>query len=351
MALYRLKDSPYWWFTLVNPKTNQRIRKSTKLTDKGKAKAFEQQVMASLVLGEHHYALDSKKRLHTWNDAATRWLEETKDKKDHPRDIARIQWLHQHLANKPLAEITTAIIHRLGETRAQESSKPTANRTLAVIRAILNRCHKEWGWMDKAVTIKLYKENKQRIRYLSKAEAQRLLHELPPHLQNMALFSLTTGLRASNVVGLRWNQVDLKHNHLWIHPDQAKAGKAIAVPLNATALRVLTNLQGIHPVYVFTFKGQPVTRPNNHAWRKALRRAGIGDFRWHDLRHTWATWHIQAGTPLHVLQELGGWSNYEMVRRYAHLTSDHLRNYSQLVNLEGGILESTQAPPIPTYRK
>ena len=66
---------------------------------------------------------------------------------------------------------------------------------------------------------------------------------------------------------------------------------------------------------------------NNGAWIRALVRAGIVDFRWHDLRHTWANWHVQAGTPLHVLQELGGWESAEMVRRYAHLSSEHLAGY------------------------
>ena len=68
-------------------------------------------------------------------------------------------------------------------------------------------------------------------------------------------------------------------------------------------------------------------QPNNAAWNKALKRAGIEDFKWHDLRHTWASWHVQAGTPLHVLQELGGWESAEMVRRYAHLSSEHLAEY------------------------
>jgi len=52
------------------------------------------------------------------------------------------------------------------------------------------------------------------------------------------------------------------------------------------------------------------------------------DFRWHDLRHTWASWHVQAGTPLHVLQELGGWASPEMVQRYAHLSAAHLEDYA-----------------------
>ena len=63
------------------------------------------------------------------------------------------------------------------------------------------------------------------------------------------------------------------------------------------------------------------------AWAAALERAGISEFRWHDLRHTWASWHVQAGTPLHVLQELGGWECVEMVRKYAHLSSERLAGY------------------------
>ena len=70
------------------------------------------------------------------------------------------------------------------------------------------------------------------------------------------------------------------------------------------------------------------------AWRAAVARAGIEDFRWHDLRHTWASWHVQHGTPLYALQELGGWSDTEMVRRYAHLSSDHLSDYAQRMALK-----------------
>jgi integrase len=67
---------------------------------------------------------------------------------------------------------------------------------------------------------------------------------------------------------------------------------------------------------------------NTKAWRKALKRTGIEDFRWHDLRHTRASWHIQNGTPLHVLKELGGWADLSMVLRYAHLSSRHLEEYA-----------------------
>lgn len=84
---------------------------------------------------------------------------------------------------------------------------------------------------------------------------------------------------------------------------------------------------GKHAAHVFSYRGKPPTQINTKAWRAALKRAGIEDFRWHDLRHTWASWHVQLGTPLHVLQELDGWETADMVRRYAHLSSEHLVQY------------------------
>jgi integrase len=162
---------------------------------------------------------------------------------------------------------------------------------------------------------------------LTREEADRLLAALPEHLAAMARFSLETGLRRANVTGLLWSQVDLARRTAWVHADQAKARKAIAVPLSATAVIVIREQIGKHSTHVFSYKGKPVRQVNTKAWRQALKRVGIEDFRWHDLRHTWASWHVQAGTPLPVLQELGGWQVLEMVLKYAHLASDHLAPY------------------------
>jgi len=149
----------------------------------------------------------------------------------------------------------------------------------------------------------------------------------------MAQFSLATGLRESNVTGLQWKDIDLLKRHTLVHPDQSKTKKSIPVPLNQEAIDLIKKQIGKHPIYVFTYKNNPITRCNNHAWRKALLRANIKDFRWHDLRHTWASWHVQNGTSLHELQQLGGWANFEMVLRYAHLSSQHLQVAAERVNL------------------
>lgn len=198
------------------------------------------------------------------------------------------------------------------------------NRTLALLRSILRRCVLDWEWIDAIPKVRLLREPVRRIRYLTHSQASRLLEELPPHLAAMAAFSLATGLRKSNVTGLQWSQVDLSRRMAWVHPDQSKTRKAIGVPFNDDALRVITLQVGRHPSSVFALKGESIGQVNTAAWKKALKRAGIENFPWHDLRHTWASWHVQNGTPLHVLQELGGWESPQMVRRYAHFSAAHL---------------------------
>jgi integrase len=174
----------------------------------------------------------------------------------------------------------------------------------------------------------MLKEPTRRIRFLTRDEAQRLLAALPEHLADMAAFSLATGLRRANVTGLQWTQVDLVRRIAWVHPDQAKARKAIAVPLNAEAVVLIRRNLGKSPTHVFSYMGRPIIQVSTKAWYTALEKAGIQDFRWHDLRHTWASWHVQQGTPLFALQELGGWESSEMVRRYAHLAAEHLAPYA-----------------------
>lgn len=201
----------------------------------------------------------------------------------------------------------------------------------------------DWGWLDSVPSVRLLPEPKKRLRWLTYDEAGQLLRELPPHLEAMARFTLATGLRESNVTGLQWSQIDLQRRCAWIHADQAKAEKAIHVPLNDDAMAAIQGQCGIHSSHVFTYLGEPVTRANNHAWRKALKRAGIDNFRWHDLRHTWASWHRQNGTPIDKLKELGGWADLSMVMRYAHLSSDHLHEYAENAKLKRPVTNLRQA--------
>lgn len=325
MALKR--KNGFWWVDITY--LGERIRKSTKTKLKSEAQRFHDQILEEVWKSKKLKTIPKK----SWIDAVVRWIEESEHKRSLVTDKIYLAWLDPYLRNKLLSNITDDLIEHIAHEKEKTGVKlSTVNRHLELIRAILNRAHKEWKWLDSVPLIRMRKFENKRLRWLTKKEAQRLLEELPPHLQDMAGFTLVTGLRQSNVTGLQWQEVDLEKGHALIHPDQSKTKRAIPVPLNSLALSILERQKGKHLTSVFTYQGRPVTRCNNHAWIKALKRAKIKDFRWHDLRHTWASWHVQNGTSLHELQQLGGWSEYDTVLRYAHLSSDHLQKAAERVS-------------------
>ncbi|RYX90215.1 MAG: site-specific integrase [Comamonadaceae bacterium] len=176
---------------------------------------------------------------------------------------------------------------------------------------------------------------------LSRDEFARLLEELPLHLADMAQFSVATGLRQANITRLEWKQISLERQHLRVAALDHKNGRPHSVPLTEAAMRVLLRRKGEHQSHVFTYDGNPIVQVNTEAWRNAIQRADIVDFRWHDLRHTFATWHREAGTPTHELQRLGGWKTQSMVERYAHVAPEGLQvaaagmdHYFTLPNLQ-----------------
>jgi len=314
------KRGSVWWVDFTTP-SGERVRRSTETEDRNEAEELHDRLKS-----EAWRVSKLKERpRRTWNAAVVRWLKEQAHKSSIESDRIHLRWLDKHLSGVMLDDITRSRLDRLAAAKLGEGVTPaTVNRVMEIVRAILRRCEHEWEWIDRAPKVRMLKEPTRRIRYLTHEEAGRLLKELPEHLADMAVFSLATGLRRANVTGLRWSQVDLENRRAWVHPDEAKARKAIPVPLNDDAVRSIRKQLGKHGEYVFSFRGQPVRQVSTKAWYAALTRAGIEDFRWHDLRHTWASWHIQGGTPLFALQELGGWESAEMVRRYAHLAADHL---------------------------
>ena len=319
------KRGGIWWVDVVAP-NGERIRRTAGTANKALAQEFHDRLKSEL----WRIAKLGDKPRRTWNEAVVRWLKERAHKSTLKGDVNLLRRLDPFLGGKDLATINRATLDKIADEKlAQGLSNATVNRSLALIRAILRRCVNEWEWLARAPQVRLLREPTRRIRFLTHGEARRMLSELPEHLADMAAFSLATGLRAANVTGLQWQQVDLTRQLAWIHPDQAKARRAIAVPLNAEAMALVRKQVGKHPTRVFTFRGKPIKQVSTKAWYQALERAGIRDFRWHDLRHCWASWHVQNGTPLFALQELGGWESPAMVRRYAHLAADHLAPYAQ----------------------
>jgi len=344
MSLYRREDSPHWWIQVVDPE-GRRVQQSTGTADRVKAQELHDRTKVKI--------WDQKrlgvKVIRHWEEAVVRWLNEKTDKATLDDDRGHLRWLDRHLRGRTLNEIDRDVIaeltrsrklpytikRRKGPARLIRPSSATVNRTLEILRAILRRARDEWEWIDRCPRVQMLKEPARRIRWITREQAERLIGELPEHQQAMAQFALETGLRRRNVTHLEWTQVDLERRVAWIHPDQAKANKAIGVPLSKHAVVVLRGQQGKHATWVFPYRGKPITQVATKAWRFAVQRAQIGrGFRWHDLRHTWASWHAQDGTPLNVLQELGGWASAEMVQRYAHLATEHLSHW---VDRRGGL--------------
>lgn len=329
MSLYKRKGSPYWWVRFTY--NGRRVQESAATADRVKAEQFEARRKASLWEQDRLGAKPER----TWQEAVLRWLKETSHKATHKMDVDRLRWLDPHLRGLPLHRITRDRLGEIADVKASEASEATANHYMALVRAILRKACLEWEWMDRVPKVRMYKLKQSRVRWITREEFERLASCLPPHLADMARFSVLTGLRRANVTGLEWGQVKLDEGRAWIHPDQAKARKAIAVPLNPEAMAVILRQRGKHVRNVFTYRGKPVRWLGGSAWRRALRRAGIEDFRWHDLRHTWASWHVQAGTPGSALQALGGWATPQMVQRYAHFGVEHLAEYAARITIAG----------------
>jgi integrase len=322
MSLYRRKDSPYWWIKLSHD--GRSIQRSAGTSDRTKAREYHDKLKAQL----WDISRLGVKPSHMWEEAVVRWLDEKSHKVSIEDDRRNFRWLHSHLAGVALERIDRDCVDRIAQARRKSGiSNGTVNRTLALLRSVLRSAAYDWEWTERAPKVRLLPEPKGRVRYLTLEESRRLLAELPAHLKAMAAFSMLTGLRQRNVRELRWSQVDLDRRLVWVHPDEAKARKGIPVPLTDEAVEIVRSQEGKHGEFVFTFRGGPIRWVNNTAWKSALKRAGIDNFRWHDLRHTWATLHMQAGTPLHVVQQLGGWAGTQMTQRYAHFSPGHLAGH------------------------
>jgi len=134
-------------------------------------------------------------------------------------------------------------------------------------------------------------------------------------------------MRSSNIRKLKWT--DIVNGTAFVASRSAKAGKPLGVPLSPEARAILKTQEGAHRVYVFTdHLGRAPVGSLKTCWGKARARAGIPDFRFHDLRHTWAAWHVLKGTPAIILKELGGWASLAMVEKYGHINPGHLSDWA-----------------------
>lgn len=326
MALYRRPTSGNFWcrFTI----RGQEVRQSTGTPSRHEAEEFETRLRS-------RYWREAKlgESFNTFRQAGKKWLAES-EKRTKDKDEQRLEWFYPYIGDLPLREITREVLEEARATLLHEGlSKTTVNHYMQVVRGILRKAASDWGWLEAAPKVPMFRLELGDPRWLTRQQFEKLLPHLPEHTQALARFAVATGLRRANITGLTWDRVDLKRRTAFVLGSQAKARKGIPVALSSDAVAVLKARQGIHEVYCFTYRGEPIEYVTTRAWRAAVKKAGHEGLRFHDLRHTWASWQVQAETPLSIVQQMGAWESFEMVRRYAHLSPGHLKQYADRTNL------------------
>jgi integrase len=254
----------------------------------------------------------------------------------------------------PLSEITASRIaeweaRRLA-SRSRQTGEPLAvasiNRPLATLRALLRMAHEKWEVLTKAPHIKLERE-RGRLRWLTAEEAERLLAACRTSknadLVDLVEFTLFTGLRQGEALELTWERVERSRGIILI--EETKNDKPREVTLNGRADAVLLRRSPKDEGLVF---GATSFDHFRSAWETSVRRAKLKNVRFHDLRHTFASWCVQRGATLQEVKDLLGHSSLAMTLRYAHLAPEHLRTaVSRLDDILSEVPAAVPAP-VPT---
>ena len=214
--------------------------------------------------------------------------------------------------------------------RAEGAAAKTINHDLALLGHAFQLAVKEWEWVAENPVHKVSKEKVRNLieRSLTAEEEQRLLGASPEWLQEIILFAANTGLRQSEILNLQWCNVDLFRRTITLL--EQKNGGRDTLPVNAKTLAVLkarAKVRSLKTDYVF-FNGAGNRRDARdllRAFYPAMKQADVRRFRFHDLRHTFATRLVQAGADIYTVQKLGRWKTISMVLRYAHHHAESLR--------------------------
>lgn len=341
-GLKKLDDGRWQYSWMFQGKYHRKIART-----KTEAQTLLESIRTKIREGRY---LDVKKQIKrvSFSEAVDRYLAFSKGnlRPATVRDDVRFarRWREsKFFSGKKLDEITPDLIERYKQLRSQDLSRSRRAKSTRLIsrRAVdseLSRLKRlfslavQFGLCEfnPAAKVKLYREDNKRVRYLTDEQERRLMGFLSPWLTSVVRFDLHTGLRKGELLGLRWSDIDFQGTVLTIPASRAKGKRDRHVPLNRTARLVLTGLRSDAPeaaaeALVF---GSPKGKPRvsfHKEWRKALLLAGISDFRFHDLRHTYASRLAMAGRPLTEIMRLMGHQSYELTLRYAHLSPTSLQ--------------------------
>ncbi len=251
----------------------------------------------------------------------------------HQRGVATKYYHFAHFrrvwGNPPIHSLTVEVLDQYRALRRGEQVGPaTINREMATLKHALSKAV-DWKLLRKTAreeltAIKKYQEPDGRLRYLSgKAEAERLLQACENWLRPIVLMAMHTGMRKGELLGLTWDCVDMTHG--FIRLKQTKNGKARALPFNETLWSLFSGLRTRQDVpWVFHNTEGSRWSDIRHPFDGACKTAGLSDFHFHDLRHTFASWLMMRGVPLATVSNLLGHTSPTMTLRYAHLSPKHL---------------------------
>lgn len=292
----------------------------------------------------------------SWMEAVVKYLTEHQHRASIDTIKQRLAWWAPHLRDVPDLKLITrdmidAILtkHR-NVTALPSSANTTANKYAGTVGAVLNAACREWAWIESTPKLRKYPEPDHKRDWLTLAEWRKLEAELPSHLLRPARYALATGFRAGKVFPLERSWIDFKNRSVTTAGNAIKRGNT--VPLNDTAMTAIEDAlrdRAAHISRVFLFRGQPL-QDYGVAWYKAMERAGLGklvitehddgkktrhwdgDFNWHGLRHTFASWIGQTGVPETIIDQLCGWAEKDTRSIYTHLHVEHLRPYSAVID-------------------
>ena len=225
-------------------------------------------------------------------------------------------------------------------------SKTTINRELALFRNILNKAV-EWGYisLNPLVGIKIMFPEKPKERILTKKELERLIAMAKQPLKNQVIVALNTGMRKGEILNLKWDSINLNER---IIETRSKTKVIRIIAMNDELYKMLSRLSLIRGGRSYVFENPSTGKPftdNKTAWWFLLRRAGIENFRFHDLRHCFATYALLNGGDLVSLQDTLGHTDIRTTRRYAKAMIEGKRrlvNSFQIGEKEGQVLEMPQ---------
>jgi integrase len=314
-----------------------------RLTD---ARRWVQSTEAAIREGRHFKTSEAKS--HTLGDLVDRYIREVLPRK--PKSVAKqaaqLAWWDDQVGQYTLADITPARIAACRDKlaagiscRGRQRSPSTAVRYMAALSHAFSVAVREWGWLEDNPLRKVTKpkEPRGRVRYLADDERARLLEECrkseSPDLYCAVVLALSTGARRMEILGLRWGQVDFARRAITLL--ETKNGEIRSLPLVGHAFDLMEGRAKVRRIDTdFVFPGRKKNRRVDlrFPFETAVKRASIEDFRWHDLRHSAASYLAMNGASLAEIAEVLGHKTLAMVKRYAHLSQAHTTRVVEAMN-------------------